>query len=51
LETRELLWTKYGVVLPGFDGDDAILALIVNGLKSKRQEYLNRKPRPVTPYG
>lgn len=43
LNARRILWEEYGVVLPGFDGDDALDALRLHRLESKRKEVEDRK--------
>ncbi len=43
LNARRILWEEYGVVLPGFSGDDAIDALRLHALENRRREVENRK--------
>lgn len=46
LQVRRLLYKDYGIVLPGFDGDDALDAMVWNQVENKRQEIINSRNRP-----
>ncbi len=43
LTARSILWKEYGIVLPNFDGDDAVNAIIKHSMETKRQEYENKR--------
>lgn len=43
LNARRVLWQEYGVVVPGFDGEDAINAIILHGAEVKRREREQRR--------
>lgn len=43
MNARRILWQDYGIVVPGFDGEDALDALIWHNVETQRQEEQQRK--------